>query len=181
MAKTRYMHSTHVLPDGQAFIVGGANVASQETTDQQLVDELWNPTTEAFTQVPPMIDGRIYHSTTLLMPDGRVLVAGSGRFNANPNHFTAQYYSPPYLFKGARPTISVAPASVSYGQPFTVQTPDAASITSAVLVDLGSDTHTEDFNQRRLPLTVTPGSGAITVQGRATPASPRPATTCCSC
>jgi hypothetical protein len=167
MAKTRYMHSTTVLPDGQAFIVGGANVASQQTANQQLVDELWNPSTEAFTQVPPMIDGRIYHSSTLLMPDGRVLVAGGGRFNANPDHFTAQYYSPPYLFKGARPTISAAPSSLSYGQPFTVQTPDAASISSAVLVDLGSDTHTEDFNQRRLPLTVTRGSGSISVQGPA--------------
>ena len=44
------MHSTTVLPDGQAFIVGGANVASQETTNQQLVDELWDPATEAFMQ-----------------------------------------------------------------------------------------------------------------------------------
>jgi hypothetical protein len=167
MAKTRYMHSTTVLPDGNAFISGGANVASQETTNQQLVDELWNPTTEAFTQVPPMIDGRIYHSTTLLMPDGRVLVAGGGRFNNNPDHFTAQYYSPPYLFKGTRPTISAAPASLNYGQAFTVQTPNAASISSAVLVDLGSDTHTEDFNQRRLPLTVTPGTNSISVQGPA--------------
>ena len=44
-----------------------------------------------------------------------------------------EIYQPPYLFQSngslaTRPTISSAPASISYGNPFTVQTPDAANI-----------------------------------------------------
>ncbi len=38
---------------------------------------------------------------------------------------SVELFSPPYLFQGARPTISAAPASVGYGQTFFVGTPDA--------------------------------------------------------
>ncbi len=45
---------------------------------------------------------RGYHSTALLLPDGRVLSAGGEITGAS-----AEIYSPPYLFKGARPTIRI--------------------------------------------------------------------------
>ena len=54
---------------------------------------------------------RGYHNTSLLLPDGRILLAGSGRLDGSlmVNETTAEIYSPPYLYKGPRPTITYAP------------------------------------------------------------------------
>jgi Domain of unknown function (DUF1929) len=100
---------------------------------------------------------RLYHSTAVLLPDGRVLSAGGGMppgggmlpgGGFDTNHPDAEIYSPPYLFKGPRPTITSAPDNVNYGQPFVVQTPDATSITKVTLIRLSSVTHAFNQNQR---------------------------------
>jgi hypothetical protein len=76
----------------------------------------------------------------------------------------AEIYSPPYLFKGTRPTISGAPGTIQYGTGFTVQTPDAASITKVALIRSPSVTHAFDQNARYIPLSFTTGTGQLTVQ-----------------
>ena len=69
--------------------------------------EIWNPDTETWTTVASLQNGRLYHSTALLLPDGRVLMAGGGQLPGSiaVNQTNAEIYSPPYLFKGPRPTI----------------------------------------------------------------------------
>jgi hypothetical protein len=101
---------------------------------------------------------RGYHSTALLLPDGRVISAGGNV--GGPN---AQIFSPPYLFAGARPTISSAPASVGYGQAAFVGTPDAANISKVTFLRLSSTTHTFDQNQRFLSLVFTQATGGLNV------------------
>jgi hypothetical protein len=100
---------------------------------------------------------RGYHSVGVLLPDGRVLSAG-GR-----NRRTAEVYSPPYLFKGARPTVSAAPDTVAPGTSFTVTTPDASRVTRVTLIALASVTHAFDQNQRLVTLGFTRGTGSLTV------------------
>src|SRR4051812_46790976 len=135
MGSPRYNHTMVVLPDGKVLAVGGASITSQTTTTNvTLTTEEWDPATGNWTQLPNMAEARIYHSTAILMPDGRVIVAGGGRFNSAADHLTAQYYSPNYLFTGPRPTIGSAPASAGYGAQFSVQTPDAATVTGVSLV-----------------------------------------------
>jgi hypothetical protein len=90
-------------------------------------------------------------------------MAGGGQLpgTAAVNETNAEVYSPPYLFKGARPTITNVPQLLQYGQSFTITTPDAGSIRSAALIRTPSVTHAFDENQRYIPLTFTAGSGSL--------------------
>ena len=66
---------------------------------------------------------RLYHSVAVLLPDGRVYVAGGGGTPLVTDQKSAQIFSPPYLFKGPRPTVSSAPATLEYGSTAFVGTP----------------------------------------------------------
>jgi hypothetical protein len=166
MLYPRVYHTLTMLANGQVLAVGGESTSDQSVvTTGVLPTEIWDPTSETWSAAAPIATARNYHSTAVLMPDGRVLVAGGGHYNGlnNPGQDSAQIYSPSYLFNGARPTITSAPSSATYGSTISVSTPDAASITGVNLVSLGTDTHQMDMNQHFVPLSFTPGSGSINV------------------
>ena len=169
MAFPRYMHNLTMLPDGKVFAVGGSTIVDQAVTSGSRTPEMWDPATQTWSQLAPEVDERMYHSTSVLLPDGRVLVAGGGRWSTAHDFYTAEIYSPPYLFKGPRPTISSAPASVGYSTNMTIQTADAANITSVALTDLGSDTHRQGMDHRYVPLSFTQANGSLSVQSPANP------------
>ena len=81
----------------------------------------------------------------------------------------SEIYSPAYLFNANgspafRPTItSVTPGVFGYGATFQVQTSDAASIASVVLVRPGAPTHAFDMDQRLVGLAYTVGIGVLNV------------------
>jgi hypothetical protein len=103
----------------------------------------------------------------MLLPDGRVLSAGGGQNSPAVDYPTAQVYSPPYLFKGARPAITSGPSATTYGGTMVVQTPDAGTIGSVSFIRLSSVTHTDNMDQRYIPLSYTAGAGSLTVQSPA--------------
>ena len=163
MAFPRYDHNLVVLADGSVLAVGGATTVSQTALTGTLAAELWNPETETWQTMASMNEPRMYHSIAMLLPDGRVLSAGGGRLGGARDYFTAQIFSPPYLFKGTRPTIESAPAQIPLGAMAEIQTPAAADISSVSLVRLGSVTHTLDMDQRFLNLEFTAQADRVTV------------------
>ena len=147
-----------LLADGTVLVVGGGTTGYYG--GPVLTPEIYNPVTGTWSQLAPQTAPRMYHSTALLLPDGRVLSAGqsSGQYEN-----TGEIFSPPYLFMGARPVISNAPGTLGYGQAFTVATPQAASISRVALVKAAAVTHSNDFDQRYVTCTFTISGGTLLV------------------
>jgi hypothetical protein len=162
----RQMNAT-VLPDGKVLATGGTSSPGfSDATNAVLPAEMWDPATGTWSTMASMQVPRLYHSTAILLPDGRVLSAGGGRpasYSGGVDHWNAEIYSPPYLFKGPRPVIASVPSGLSYGQAFTLQTADAASITDVTLVRLSSVTHGFNMNQRFGRLSFTRSSGVLNI------------------
>ena len=161
-----------LLPDGKVLAVGGGGGGTYTNPVKQA--ELFDPQTESWTQMATQQGPRVYHSTAVLLPDGRVLSAGHDN---GTQQTMAEIYSPPYLFQGPRPTISSAPSTVTYGAQFDVATPEAASIQKVVLIRPSSTTHSLHEDQRSVELSFTATSGSnlsVTAPANGTAAPPGP-------
>ncbi|HMF96645.1 MAG TPA: LamG-like jellyroll fold domain-containing protein [Vicinamibacterales bacterium] len=175
MAAPRAFHNTTLLPDGSVLVTGGGTTLDgHDTTHAVFEAELWNPATETWSTLAPASVPRLYHSTALLLPDGRVLSAGGGNDSGAENETQGQIFSPPYLFKGARPNLAQVVDTLQYGAVFSIGTPDAASIASVALMRPGAVTHGFDEDQRYIPLsfTVLPGTVNATAPANANLAPP---------
>jgi galactose oxidase-like protein len=168
MAFPRTELNLTLLPDGTVLAIGGSRDSDvADTAGAVLEPELWSPSTETWTTLAPMKTPRMYHSTALLLPDGRVLVAGGGYDAPEVDQLSAEIYSPPYLFNGPRPTITSAPVAAQYASQFFVGTPDGARIASVSLLGLGAVTHAFNENQRIVPLSFQQAAGGLTIQAPA--------------
>ncbi len=164
MAFARRQMNATLLPDGQIFVAGGTSADGFNNASGAVhTAEMWNPASGQWRTLPANAVDRTYHSTSILLPDGRVLFAGSGEGGGGVPQKTYEFYSPAYLFKGARPTITSAPGEVSYGQSFQLQTPDGAEIQKVSLIRLGSVTHAFDASQRFQSLSFSPSGGGLSV------------------
>jgi fibronectin type 3 domain-containing protein/azurin len=164
MANRRAFHTMTLLPDGTVLATGGgSHLDGIDTAFAVFAAELWSPSTQTWTTMASMQIPRLYHGNAILLQDGRVLVSGGGRFGTEPQ-LSAEIYSPPYLFKGARPTITSAPGAGIYGATVFVGTPDAAQISSVSFIALGAATHGFDYNQRFLNLSFSQTTGGLNVQ-----------------
>jgi hypothetical protein len=183
-APRRHLNAT-ILPDGQVLITGGSRggkFVDASAANAVRAAEVWNPVTGQWTTLASASKVRVYHSVSLLMPDGKVLHGASGyaldsntgqEIPAERNH---EMFSPPYLFKGTRPTITSAPSSVGYGETITIATPNAAQITEVRWIRLGSVTHAIDMSQRanKLAFTKTATGVEVTAPANGNLAPPGP-------
>jgi hypothetical protein len=168
----RRQHNSTLLPDGTVLVTGGSSAAGFDNAAGAVLHaELWDPGTETWTPLAAATRYRGYHSNALLLPDGRVMVAGGGHpDSAAGAQLNAEIFSPPYLHKGPRPGITSAPAKVTYGQTFVVQTPNAAEISRVNWIRLGSVTHGFNQNQRiNRNLSFTPTTAGLNVTAPSDP------------
>ena len=167
MSQPRIEMNATILPNGKVLAVGGSTNDEDAATASRNAD-LYDPNTNSFSSAGVNAYPRLYHSGSLLLPDATVMLVGG-----NPTRGTyeqhIEIYSPAYLFNpdgsaATRPAISGSSATAfAYGATFQVQTPDAANITSVVLVRAGAQTHAFDMDQRLVGLAYTTGAGVLNV------------------
>lgn len=174
MANARRQHNLTILADGSVLATGGnssgANLVDLNAKAIVETPERWDPATGKWTQLADESVTRQYHSTALLLPDGRILSSGGGICGDCDKYGylakNAQVFTPPYLYDASgqlapRPAITGAPSGVGYGATLDVGTPQAASIQKAGLVRLGAVTHSNNMDQRYIPLTFSRNGGGI--------------------
>jgi hypothetical protein len=165
----RHLNAT-ILPNGQVLVTGGTSAGGFNTLSGAAhAAEVWNPATGHWNQLASNTIDRAYHSVSILLPDATVL-HGAGGDAAIPGGGGAVYpretnheiFRPPYLFKGARPSItSLSQSTVGYGQKFTINTPNGLQITEVRWIRLGSVTHAFDANQRANKLSFTKTASTV--------------------
>ncbi len=157
-----------VMADGKVLINGGSGVANT-LTDVTKTAVVWDPTNNSVTSMVDEINPRLYHASTLLLPDGSLLSLGGGA-PGPANYLDGQIYKPTYLFNSSgnvatRPVITDAPTSVAPGDQFTITLDNAAAIQKLTFAKAGSVTHSFNMDSSFIPLSFTVGpNNTITVQ-----------------
>jgi hypothetical protein len=165
----RYL-SAVTLPDDTVLVTGGSSDYRGKHQSDLHSSSLYHADTGLLTHAAPNEVGRNYHSTALLLPDGRVMTMGSDplftdKDDTIPGSFETrvEIYTPAYLYTGTpRPVITSAPKKVKRGTTFTVRATSATSVVKARLMRPSAVTHQTDVEQRAVALDVTnhcrPGS-----------------------
>ncbi len=128
--------------------------------------EIFNPVSNSWEGAANMSIGRGYHTSGVLLPDGKVIVSG-GEGNGGSGEFgetdQIQIYSPNYLSAGARPSISSAPSTAGYGQVISVGYSSSSAITKVTLRRPGSSTHGFTYNMISVPVSFTDQGASLNV------------------
>lgn len=177
MANPRWHLNGVVLPTGEALAIGGGlydNVIAHGQQNIPILPAEWfDADTGTWQTLAAMTVPRMYHSTALLLPDGRVLAGGHvplpnpsdlARETVNPQvvETRLEVFEPPYLFRGPRPVVAQAPGDIAYGATFDVTVDDASRIRDVVLMHPGATTHAFDASQRAIRLAFAAGDdGAL--------------------
>jgi Bacterial lectin/Galactose oxidase-like, Early set domain/RTX calcium-binding nonapeptide repeat (4 copies) len=152
-----------VLADGSVMASGGSDVDNQLVGVHNEV-QIWNPQTGLWTTGDDASVARLYHSTTILLPDATVLSLGGGAPGPLTNT-NGEIYKPSYLFNSdgslaTRPVITDAPQSIEQREhTFTIAADDAANITRLTFIKTGAVTHGMDMSTDMLDLSFTHGPG----------------------
>jgi hypothetical protein len=137
--------------------------------------EMYDPACDVWVELDAQEFPRMYHSSALLVPDGRVLSMGGGHRGAVADQPVSEYFVPRYsAFPNApRPWIQwgdpgdVGPTAkplLAYGGVLEVDVigPPPARFT---VVRLGASTHGFDQDQRFLELSFDQANGGYAIQG----------------
>lgn len=104
---------------------------------------------------------RLYHSSALVLPDGRTLIAGTDQATFSPKEayeHRVEAFTPPWLVGTSRPVIVSAPEDkIKYDTVFEVQY--TGRVDAVSLMAPGSSTHGVDFSQRLVFLKIENNDG----------------------
>ena len=157
-----------VLPDGTVFVSGGSlrdNIAEQVA----YAAEIWDPKTNDWTVVDSAGALRLYHSTSLLLPDGTVLTAGGTTEGFDDEALSGEVYRPAYLYDESgnlaeRPTLKSDNDVIDWGTSMMATVGQGQQIDRISLVSFGAGTHSFDMGQRFLELDFTQSGNMLTIK-----------------
>jgi hypothetical protein len=139
-----------LLPDRTVLVNGGAEMEESHAHVSPHA-EIYHPTLNQWQGAAASRVDRLYHSVALLMPDGKVITAGS-----NPARTVEEkrieVFWPPYMFAGPRPEVRPEETELSYGQTLAASVSPAADLRQASLLRAGATTHSADSEQRLVDL-----------------------------
>ena len=154
MVYPRKFHNGVLLPNGEVLVFGG-NTSGQKFSDSGSIfaAEAWNPDTQQWRELASAAVPRNYHSTALLMLDGRVFTGGGGLCNCAADHQDAEIYTPPYLYRAdgtlaSRPVISRVPGVTEAGAVIPVVA--THGLRRFALIKMSSTTHGMNTDVRNL-------------------------------
>lgn len=166
---TRYP-SASLLPDDSLLVTGGSSDYRGRGGSDVLQARLYDAKTDAYKKVADPAVGRNYHSGSLLLPDGRVMIFGSDSLysdeaNTRPGVFEQriEIYTPPYLYRDSKPELTAGPKKIERGGTGLFTTQHASKITSAKLMRPSAVTHVTDTDQRTIALEMKKSEDGITV------------------
>ena len=146
----RFHVNAVLLPD-RTVLVSGGNGNAEDAPTAVLESEIYHPDTNSWSVAAKAQVARMYHSIALLLPDGRVLAAGSNP-SRRDDELRMEIFHPPYLFKGPRPIISSAPVEILYGSTITIHSPQTDDIKWVELIRPMATTHSCEPGQRIIDL-----------------------------
>lgn len=148
-----------MLPDGRVLVTGGTTRGNGVGT-AVMPAEMWDPDTGQWATWAPAAAARLYHSTSLLLPNGAVLNTGGG--SPGPVFAkTAQVFFPPYFFKkrwdgevvwADRPAIKRVDPYFRQGEDGSLRLSDSRRIASVALISAGAVTHGHSTDLRYVPV-----------------------------
>lgn len=166
---TRYPSAT-LLPDDSVLVTGGSDDYRGRGGSNILQARLYDAKTDRYKRVADPAVGRNYHSGSVLLPDGRVMIFGSDslyadRANSRPGVFEqrVEVYTPPYLYRDSRPELTAGPKRLRRGGTGMFTTSRGSMITSAKLMRPSAVTHVTDTDQRSVELGLARTAGGISV------------------
>ena len=167
MNHRRLWGDSTVLPDGTVFVSGGSS-QSNLAVDVAYAAEIWNPKTNTWTVVDSASTLRLYHSTSLLLPDATVLTAGGTTLGYDDEALTGEVYRPGYLYDehgnaADRPTIASNEKLIDWNEAITATVGQGDKIERVTLVSFGAVTHSFDMGQRFLELDFTQSGNELTI------------------
>ncbi|KAE9447796.1 hypothetical protein C3L33_20308, partial [Rhododendron williamsianum] len=172
MPLIRNMGEMVMLPTGDILIINGAQAGSQgfglatNPCLNPVLYELDLLVDFRFTTLNPSTIPKMYHSTANLLPNGRILLAGSNTHWAYtwdgdfPTELRIDAFSPDYLStnnSNLRPVVVKAPKTVQYGKRYNVYVTVPSPLTGTVEVNFASalySTHSFSQGQRLVKMNI---------------------------
>jgi hypothetical protein len=162
---------TVLLPNRKIIAIGGFKEEINDTSatnqwGQLFLTDEYNVANDTWRRLDRLHYAREYHAAAILVPDGRVIIAGGeGKPGNKPPFSVIEAFSPPYLFRGIRPSIDSLLGDFNRGGKTSAWVSYADSVTAVRLVSTSTVTHfMNSGNNRFVELSFTQSGAELTLQ-----------------